>query len=412
MRLSNMLGSTRRDVPRDELSINAQLLMKAGFIDKTMAGVYTFLPLGLNVLRNIEKIVREEMERADAYELLMPALQPKELWETTNRWEGFDALLKVHGQSDAIYALGPTHEEVVTPLAQKYIHSYRDLPRAVYQIQTKFRDEPRAKSGLLRGREFLMKDLYSFHMDESDLAIYYETMQKAYARVFKRLELDAHMVEASGGSFSKLSHEYQVLCESGEDKIFICTCGFAINQEIAEVSAGDVCPKCVTGKIAEHKAIEVGNIFKLNRKFSDPFKFVFTNAEGAVCPVYMGCYGIGISRLMGTIVEMHHDADGIIWPRGVAPCQIHIIQLGSEDEVLQTTSALLSQLEQNEYSYLFDDRGVSAGIALKDADMIGIPFRIVISKRSIEHGGVELARRSVASSEYLTVNEVLSKVVR
>lgn len=407
MKLSTAFAHATKEVSAEEVSVNAQLLTRAGFIDKSMAGVYSYLPLGLRVLQNIERIVREEMDSAGGQEILMPALQPKENWEITGRWDGLDVLFKVpslHGGRE--YALGPTHEEIVVPLAKKFVRSYRDLPRYVYQIQTKFRDEPRAKSGVLRGREFVMKDLYSFHTDKDDLSKYYETMQSAYKRVFERCGLEAAEVLASGGTFSKYSHEYQVFTENGEDKVFVCGCGYAVNDEIAEVNAGDACPECDKGVIEEKKAIEVGNIFELNLKYSEPFDLQYTDDDGAQKPVYMGCYGIGISRLMGAIAEVHHDKSGLVWPVEIAPAQVHIVRIG--DGGVEMVDELISALEKAGIQYLYDDRGLSAGAALVEADLIGLPWRVVVSGRSIEAGGVELTNRATGNNEIVDISSVLA----
>lgn len=411
MRLSQLFSRSVKDVADDEVSINARLLIRAGFIDKTMAGVYAYLPLGLRVLANVSRIVREEMNAVGGQEVLLPALQPKEFWDMTGRWDVLDVLFKVpsaHG--GRVYALGPTHEEVVVPLMKKFVHSYRDLPQSVYQIQTKFRDEARAKSGLLRGREFLMKDLYSFHATEHDLDAYYSVMQHAYARVFARCGLDAIETMASGGTFSKYSHEYQVITEHGEDTVFRCACGYAVNDEIAEVKAGDRCPMCGSGVIEEHKAIEVGNIFKLMRKYSDPFSLTYVDESGVVQPVFMGCFGIGISRLMGAIAEVHHDDRGLIWPEEIAPARLHIVALGSDDRVTSAAEMLVRLCDERHIAYVYDDRGLSAGAALGDADLMGMPYRALISERSLAAGGIELVRRGVDGNVVVLADEVITRV--
>ncbi len=408
MKMSQQFASTTKDISKEEVSINAQLLTKAGYIEKVMAGVYAFLPLGLRVLRNIEQVVREEMDAAGGQELLMPALHPKEYWEATGRWGGLDVLFKVdsrHGGRE--YALGPSHEEVVVPLAQRFVHSYRDLPQYVYQIQSKFRDEPRAKSGILRGREFMMKDLYSFHVDEDDMHAYYDVMKVAYSNVFSRCGLDAIETEASGGTFSEFSHEYQVVTESGEDIIFSCECGYAVNREIAKVKGGDECPSCHKGSIEEKKAIEVGNIFSLHRKYSDPFKLKYTDESGEQQPVFMGCYGIGISRLMGAVVEVHHDEKGIVWPAGIAPYQVHIVQLGDDTEVKKMAGQLIKKLDK---SYMYDDRQFSAGAALGDADLMGAPHRVVVSTRSLKAGGVEHTLRLSGESKVIDIAQLVKEL--
>lgn len=408
--MSSMFASTRKDISDEEVSINARLLIRAGFVEKVMAGVYAYLPLGLRVLKNIESVVREEMRAIDGEEMLMPALHPKEHWETTGRWNELDVLFKVQSQHGKEYALGPTHEEVVVPLAKMFIHSYRDLPRYVYQIQDKFRDEPRAKAGLLRGREFLMKDLYSFHASVSDLSEYYTRVQEAYARIFIRCGLEAIETEASGGSFSELSHEYQVFTESGEDIVFWCECGFAVNQEIADVKSGDACPGCTGGVVEERKAIEVGNIFKLNTKYSEPFSLKYADEAGASQDVVMGCYGIGISRLLASIVEVHHDDKGIMWPESVAPYVVHIVQLGDTEDVSAEVTKLITALSEADVSFVHDDRGLSAGAALADADLMGAPHRVVVSARSLTSGGVEHTPRISGESKVIDISSLVKQL--
>ena len=290
MKYSKLFGKTLKTAPHDAESTNAELLARAGFVHQEMAGVYSWLPLGLRVLRKIENIIREELEAIGAQELLMPALEPKENWEKTGRWNSMDVLMKIKSQTGKEYALGPTHEEIITPLAAAFIQSYKDLPIALYQIQTKFRDELRAKSGVLRGREFGMKDLYSFHRSAEELAAYYPTVIRAYNEIFTRLGLNARITEASGGAFSKkLSHEFHVLTEAGEDRLILCpNCDFAQNLEIAAVKAGGKCPKC-GGELFEAKGIEAGNIFDLGTKFTDVFEVDFTAEDGSRKRVHMGC---------------------------------------------------------------------------------------------------------------------------
>lgn len=392
--------------------MNAQLLVRAGFVDKLMAGVYTYLPLGLRVLNKIKKVIREEMNTIGGQEIFMPALTPKENWMTTGRWDTIDVLFKLEGSGGKDYALGSTHEEIVTPLVKKMVNSYKDLPVAVYQIQDKFRDEPRAKSGLLRGREFSMKDLYSFHADEADLDAYYEKAKEAYLKIFHRLGLDAIVVEASGGTFSKYSHEFQVLTESGEDIIFYCEkCRYAQNKEIAEYKAGDKCPKC-GGKMAEGKAIEVGNIFKLKTKFSEAFNLNFLDKEGKKKLAVMGCYGIGPSRILGAIAEVSHDERGIIWPVEVAPFDIHLVALFGKDEgknkkIKEESGKLFESLQKGGFEVLYDDREeVSSGVKLAESDLFGIPFRLVISEKTLDKGSAEIKKRSEKEVELAKLNKV------
>lgn len=401
MRYSHLFGKTSKNAPSDADSANARLLEQAGFIDHLMAGVYTYLPLGLRVLDKIKQIIREEMNAIGGQEILMPALQPAEPWKTTGRWTdpGPEVMFQFKGRGDKDLGLGWTHEEIVTPLAKKYIKSYRDLPFALYQIQDKFRNEPRAKSGLLRGREFSMKDLYSFHRDEADLDAYYEKAKQAYFNVYKRCGLDALIVEASGGAFSKYSHEYQVLTESGEDIIYYCEkCNYAQNREISEYKAGDKCPKC-GGMMKEGKAIEVGNIFPLKTRFSDAFDVTYADEKGELKKVIMGCYGIGPSRVMGTIAEVHHDAKGLRWPKTVAPFLVHLVPLKAKDENLQKLiDATVKQIEtasaERGIEILVDDRDLQAGAKFADADLIGCPLRLVVSEKTLKENAVEWKERA------------------
>lgn len=396
MRQSQLFTTTLRQAPSDADSINAKFLTQGAFIDQLMAGVYTYLPLGLRVLAKIETIVREEMNAVGGQELLMPALNPKEPWIATGRWNepGKDVMFQFKGRGDKDVGLGWSHEEIITPLAKKYIHSYRDLPFAAYQIQDKFRNEPRAKSGLLRGREFLMKDMYSFHTSQEDLDAFYEKATQAYFNVFNRCGLETYLTEAFGGPFSKYSHEFQVLTENGEDTIFFCSkCHYAQNKELEDLKAGSKCPKC-GGKVQEGKAIEVGNIFRLGTRYTDAFDVKFSDEKGILQKVIMGCYGIGIGRVMGAIVEVHHDEKGIQWPASVAPFQIHLVRLGDDANVQKSADAWYDTLKKEGYDVLYDDSDHSTGEKLNDTDLIGIPVRFVVSARTEKEDKVEVKART------------------
>ncbi len=402
MRQSKYFLKTSKTTSADDVSVNARLLEQGGFVQKVLAGVYNYLPLGQRVLTKIENIVREEMDKI-GNEMFMPVLHPKENWEKTGRWNTLDVLFKVKSQHGSEYALGPTHEEIVTPSAQPIINSYKDLPLAVYQIQTKFRDEPRAKSGLMRGREFRMKDLYSFHTTAEDLEEYYNQKAiPAYERIYKTLGVDALLTEASGGTFSKYSHEYQVEIENGEDTIYICEkCGIAKNKEIFE--DGVSCTNCGPTTWRETKASEVGNIFKLQDKYSSAFNLQYTDNQGAKKTVIMGCYGIGTSRLMGVIVEKFHDDKGIIWPANVAPFAVHLLALkGAEKEADQIYEDLLKRGVE----VLYDDRETSAGVKFADSDLIGIPFRVLVSPKTIEKGSVEVKKRSESEARLIGISDL------
>jgi prolyl-tRNA synthetase len=403
MKQSKLFTKTIKELPKDEASYNALTLIRAGFIDKAAAGVYSFLPLGWRVLNKIRHIIIEEMEAISGQEISMPALAPRENWQTTGRWDDLDILFKISGSDNKEYALNPTHEEMITPLAKKFIFSYRELPFAVFQIQTKFRNEKRAKAGLLRGREFLMKDLYSFHSSQEDLDSYYELATRAYYNIFERLGLGdkTYLTYASGGSFSKYSHEFQTLTESGEDLIYICDkCRVAVNKEI--ISEQSVCPQCGNKELRETKAVEVGNIFKLGTRFSAPFSLNFQAADGSKQNVIMGCYGIGLSRILGTVVEVCHDEKGIIWPESIAPFRVHLISLNKNDEAEKIYQSLLD----SGVEVLFDDRDLSAGEKFADADLIGCPYRLVVSEKSLAQGGVELKRRSNKESEIIDLDKI------
>lgn len=409
MKQSFLFTNTRRDLPKDEESTNAKLLIQAGFINKEMAGVYSFLPLGLRVLNKIADIVRKEMEKVGGQEVLMPSLQPKSNWEQTGRWVGFDALFKVKSLiNEHEYGLGPTHEEIVVPLVQRFVSSYKDLPLYIYQIQNKFRDEKRSKSGLLRGREFLMKDLYSFHKDEEDLNTYYEQMKQAYKNIFEAVGLGSktYLTFASGGSFSKYSHEFQTLTEAGEDTVYLCEkCKVAVNEEI--IKEQDVCPECGNTNLKQEKGIEVGNIFKLQERFSKPFGLMYKDQDGTDREVLMGCYGIGIGRVMGAIAEVFHDDLGIMWPESVSPAQIHLLSLpGAEKEA----EKLYEELQKKGVEVLYDERDATAGEKFADADLIGIPLRVVMSKKTVEKDKLEVKKRNESDAQLMTKDQLLKLV--
>ncbi len=400
---SQLFTKTKREAPKDEEAINARLLIRAGFIDKLMAGVYTFLPLGWKVLNRIEDIVREEMDKAGGQEIFMPALHSKENWETTGRWKSFDALFKLKSRSGADFALGPTHEEIIYPLLKHYVSSYKDLPVYLYQIQTKFRDEPRVKSGLLRGREFRMKDLYSFHADEKDRDKYYEVMKKAYFNVFKRIGLETIETEASGGTFSRQSHEFQVVSKAGEDEIFVCyNCRFAVNKEIVSEEKKK-CPRC-GGPVKKEKTVEVGNIFPLKEKFAQDFRLTFKDKNGNEKLVSAGCYGLGTSRVMGTIVEICHDDKGMIWPEAVAPYKVHLLNISEKQKAI--SDKIYNSLQKAGIEVLYDDRkDISAGEKFAEADLIGIPYRLVISEKT--GNKIEIKRRDEKKMKLVSEKELI-----
>jgi prolyl-tRNA synthetase len=404
MKQSQLFTKTTKDLPKDETSFNAQILIKAGFIDKLAAGIYSFLPLGQIVHEKIKKLIREEMNQIGGQEILMPALIPKELWDKTGRWDLIDVLFKLKGMDKKEYGLGATHEEAVTPLVKRHISSYKELPVCVYQIQTKFRNELRAKAGLLRGREFSMKDLYSFHASQEDLDNFYDQAKQSYFNIFKKVNLGdiTYLTYASGGAFSEYSHEFQTLSEAGEDTIYICDkCHMAINKEIIDDIKN--CPECGNDNLRQAKAVEVGNIFKLSNRFSKPFNLTYTDNKGVIKEVLMSCFGLGPSRLMGTIVEVHHDDKGIIWPEHIAPFQFHLISLNKKSEA----DKIYNDLIKNKLEVLYDDREINAGEKFADADLIGLPHRIVISEKSIQAGGVEVKARTAKDSQIIKITEFI-----
>lgn len=557
MRYSKLFGKTRMIPPSDADSINARLLIQGGFVEKLVAGIYSFLPLGYRILRKINRIIREEMDAINGQEIFMPVLHPKEIWQETGRDETMDAVLyRTKGAGGHEFVLGPSHEEIVTPLVKKFVQSYKDLPLSVYQIQTKFRNEPRAKSGLLRGREFGMKDMYSFHRDEKDLDEYYEKAIAAYFNVFRRCGLEAYISEASGGAFTdKFSHEFAIKTPAGEDTMLVCEkCKFAQNLEIAEgvmekiegadepekelkevfakrgptieenakfhnvpawkilktvvckmdkgligvAVRGDLevnqaklekhlgenirvatkeecrssglvpgfispvsnailpfiadhsvksvknfatgankldrdyinvnlgrdfqiktflhladvklfCPKC-RHVLSEERAIEAGNIFRLGTKFSKDFDLTYTDENGKSHFITMGCYGIGNTRLLGAIVEALHDNKGMIWPKSVAPYQVYLINLGKEKDVRDSASKLYNELLDNGIEVVFDDRDESAGKKFNDADLIGIPLRLVVSKKTLAKDSVEWKLRSEEKASFVKINECVPRV--
>ena len=391
---SQLFTKTSKDFPKEEVSKSSQLLIRGGFVDKLAAGVYTFLPLGLRVLDKIEGIIAEEMEEI-GQRISMPALIPKKNWQKTDRWKSFESLYKLKGKGEIEYGLGATHEEVVVPLVKKHVSSYKELPLAVFQIQNKFRNELRAKSGLLRTREFLMKDLYSFHSSEKDLDLFYEKVKKAYLRIFKKLGIadQTYLTLASGGTFSEHSHEFQTVTPAGEDLIYICSkCRMAINKELVKGKAK--CWQC--GKVLSKgdKAIEIANIFKLKDKYTKAFDFRFTDKNGQKKLVVMGCYGMGPSRLMGAIVEIFHDQKGIIWPQSVTPFKFHLIQIGENQKVNKTAQGIYRSLQKARQEVIYDDRqGKTPGERFADCDLIGAPYRIVVSEKSLEKDSFELKKR-------------------
>jgi prolyl-tRNA synthetase len=408
MLYSKLFGKTKKESKKYEAK-NQELLTKAGFIDQVSAGIYTLLPLGKRVIAKIENIIRDEMDNIGAQEIEMPLLHPKIFWEKTNRWQTVDVLFKTKSQFGQEYGLAPTHEEIVTPLVKKILKSGKDLPLALYHITTKFRDEPRPKSGILRGREFGMKDLYSFHKDKDDLQRFYQKVIEAYLKIFNRCGLkEVKITEASGGSFTKkFSHEFNVLTKAGEvDLIYCSSCSFAQNEEIAIKKQDETCPKCQM-PLKKGRAIEIGNIFDLEDRFSQAFDLKFIDENGKEKYVVMGCYGIGTTRLIGAIVEVYHDEKGIIWPKEVAPYQIDLVGINLEEENVKLKCYNYYQRLQKEgIEILFDDREkIFAGEKLTDADLVGIPYRLIVSKKTGDK--VEIKKRNESQSKIIYLEEVI-----
>jgi prolyl-tRNA synthetase len=411
MRVSNLFTKTLKDAPADEVAKNAQLLIRAGFIYKEMAGVYAYLPLGKKVLENIIQVIREEMNEIGGNEISLTALQSSEAWKATGRWddEVLDVWFKTKLANGTELGLAPTHEEALTKLMKNYIHSYKDLPVYPYQFQIKFRNELRSKSGLMRGREFWMKDLYSFSRSHEEHDAFYEKAAAAYVRIFDRLGLGENTFKtfASGGSFAKFSHEYQTISPVGEDVIYLDRAsGIAVNEE---VYTDEVLAELGLNRdtLEEVKAVEVGNTFSLSTKFSDPLELNFTDEDGTSKQVIMGSYGIGPSRLMGLIAEHFADDKGLVWPANVAPYKIYLVSIGN---VTNQANELYEELVSVGLTVLFDDRAERPGAKFADAELIGLPYRVTISERLIEQAKLELTYRSTGETELLTLDELLAKI--
>ena len=409
MQFSKILLPTLKDAPQEAEVISHKLMLRAGMIRKVASGIYTWLPLGLKVLRKIENIVREEMDASGAQEVFMPMVQPRELWEETKRWDKMGPeLLRIKDRHDRDFCLGPTHEEVITDVIRSTVKSYKELPLNIYQIQTKFRDEVRPRYGIMRGREFLMKDSYSFNMDEDSLQETYLTMRDTYKKVLERMDLEYKISAADSGAIGgDSSEEFHILADNGEDTIAISdTSEFAINTELLLKDGEDI--KSLEGKpspdgkgtIQIKKGIEVGHIFKLGEIYADSMKANVLNNEGKASTLFMGCYGIGVSRLVAAAIEQNNDEKGIIWPHSIAPYDINIIAIGYDknEEIASASNDLYFQLKEMGYEVLLDDRKDGYGTKIKDSELIGIPLNIIIGKQFTENKEVELKSRSGESS--------------
>ncbi len=415
MRQSHLFTKTRKTAPKDEVAKNAQLLIRAGYIHKEMAGVYSYLPLGLRVLRNIEEVIRDEMNRIGGQEIIMTALQDKSIWERTDRWdeEKVDNWFKTAFKSGGETGLAITHEEPLTRIMTSFVSSYRDLPCMVYQFQTKFRNEMRAKSGIMRGKEFLMKDLYSFARTPEENQEQYDAVRQAYVRIFDRLGIGSltYPTFASGGIFSPFSEEFQTLSDAGEDVIYVHEGKkVAVNKEVLD--AENLKTLGLSREdLVEKKAIEVGNIFHLGTKFSEPLGLSYRDESGAGHPVVMGSYGIGPSRVMGVLAEVLSDDKGLVWPAELSPFPVHLIAItGGNDQVQKEADRLYEQLRENGIDALYDDRDVRAGEKFADGDLLGIPLRLVISEKTMAAGGVEVVDRKTGSGKLVPESGIIEYI--
>jgi prolyl-tRNA synthetase len=411
MKFSQLFSKTRKDAPKDETSMNAQLLIRGGFVHKELAGVYALLPLGVRVVDKIKKIIKEEIEAIGGVEISMTALQNPEIWKASDRWddEKIDIWFKTKLKNDSDVGLGLTHEEPISNMLRDHVSSYKDLPVFVYQFQTKFRNELRAKSGLMRGREFLMKDLYSFCETKEEQDEYYEKVKQAYINIFERVGLGdkTYCITASGGAFSKYSHEFQTATDAGEDVVYVDEQSkLGINKEIftdEEIESAGL----KKDALVEKKTVEVGNIFPLGQKYAKAAQLKFKDKEGKENYPWMGSYGIGVGRLIATIVEVMSDSKGIVWPVEISPFKVHLVALQSDDEVMEEANKMYEGLMANGIEVLFDDRNVSAGEKFNDADLIGIPYCVVVSKRSIENGNFEVKNRKTGEMTHKSFFDIV-----
>lgn len=410
MKQSLLFPKTQKIAPKGAESVNHKLLVRAGFVDQLMAGSWTLLPMGLKVVAKINNIIREEINATGAYEILMPLLHPKSIWNETGRWDkAREVMYQFKDTGGKEYALSFTHEEIFLDLVRKFIKSYQDLPVALYHFSTKFRNEARPRSGILRGREFIMKDLYSVHADEDGFWRYYERVKKAYSNIFKRIGFDFVISEAGGGVFTdNVTHEFQVLAQGGEDTIYYCAnCDWAINKELYDNKRHTICPKCKSNKIIQAKSIEVGNIFPFGTYYSDKMKVNFTDKDGKNKPVWFGSYGIGSTRVLGAWVEVSHDEKGIIWNRQLSPYDVHLIQIGNKG-IGKKCEEVNDILSNADITVLWDDRETSAGEKLTDCDLIGIPVRLVVSEKTGEK--IEWKERTKVKTEILDLSQVVNRL--
>lgn len=411
MRVSKLFTKTTKQAPADEVAKNAQLLIRAGYVYKVMAGVYAYTPLGLRVLENIKQIVREEMNAVDGQELIMTNLQRCDTWEMTGRWddEVVDVWFKTKLQDDTELGLAWSHEEAIMEMMQQYIKSYKDLPTSVYQFQTKLRNELRSKSGIMRGREFVMKDMYSLHASQEDMDRYYEQVIEAYKRCYERFGIGAStfVTFASGGAFTKFSHEFQTICEAGEDTLYVnADQTVAVNEEVLDDAANEL--GINKEDLQPVVSAEVGNIFKFGTEKSELMGIYYTDQDGKQQPIYLASYGIGITRVMGVIVEKFADDKGIVWPEAVAPYRVYLVQIGQEST--EQADALYRELQDMGIEVLYDDRDERPGRKFADAELMGIPYRVTVSDRLIKENTFEFTPRAIGETELLTREELLAKL--
>ncbi len=414
MRQTQLFTKTLREAPANEVAKNAQLLIRGGYIFKNMAGAYSFLPLGLQVVENINAIIREEMDAIGGQEMHMPSLQDAALWKQSDRWsdEAVDVWFKTELKAGGEIGLAWTHEEVLTDIMTHYVSSYKDLPKFPYQIQTKFRNEMRAKSGIMRTREFWMKDLYSFCATEEQHNEFYEACADAYMRIFKRLGIgqQTYKTFASGGAFTKFSHEFQTLAEAGEDVVYVSEeKNVAVNEEV--LAEADLAELGVSkDELEKRKSIEVGNIFSLGTKFSEALGLTFKNDAGEDVPVIMGSYGIGPARAMGTVVDLLADEKGIVWPAAIAPYRVHLVGLNTDDAAVRDwADGIYTALTKRGVTVLYDDRDARPGEKFADSDLLGMPYRVVASRKGKESGRFEVVERATGEMHELTEDELFNK---
>lgn len=411
MRVSKLFTRTLRDAPSDEVAKNAQLLIRAGFVYKEMAGAYAYLPLGIRVVEKIKQIVREEMDAIDSNELIMTSLQRKDIWDKTGRWsdDTVDIWFKTRLKDDTEVGLGWSHEEPIVEMMKQYVKSYKDLPSSLYQFQTKMRNELRAKSGIMRGREFIMKDMYSFHATAEDLAAYYDQTIEAYKRVYDRLGIgdDTYVTFASGGAFTKFSHEFQTICEAGEDVIYLHReKNIAVNEEVIDDAVKEL--GINRDELEQVKTAETGNIFNFGTQKTDEMGLYYTSEDGTQKSLHIGSYGIGITRAMGVIAEKMSDDKGLVWPKSIAPYAVYLVSIGQNGQ--EQADKVYQELTDAGIEVLYDDRDERPGAKFADAELMGIPQRLVVSDRGIEAGEYELTDRATGETKSVTPDALIDEL--